>query len=151
MEPEGHNLAGNRAKIDAIPSGEPMPEIKIHLDGDTRQVADICIIGTGAAGCVLAHELTRHGKKVIMLEKGNFYDMKYLQTRSEEELSNLWKNRGIFLSKSFSINIAQGQCVGGSTMINYGICFEIPTPVLEYWNSSFGIKLSFDDCHKAYL
>lgn len=32
--------------------------------------ADVCIVGAGAAGIVLAVELTRQGKRVVVLEGG---------------------------------------------------------------------------------
>jgi len=111
---------------------------------------DVCIIGTGAGGCALAHELAKNDKEVVMLEKGDYYDTEYIKRQSETELENLWKNKGIFLSTDFSINISQGQCVGGSTMINYGICFEIPEAVFSYWKSAFGIKISQDEIKNAY-
>ena len=111
---------------------------------------DVCIIGTGAGGCALANELAKNDKEVVMLEKGDYYDTEYIKRQSETELENLWKNKGIFLSTDFSINISQGQCVGGSTMINYGICFEIPEAVFSYWKSAFGIKISQDEMKNAY-
>ena len=62
----------------------------------------------------------------------------------------LWKNKGIFLSSNFSVNIGQGQCVGGSTMLNYGICFKIPDPVFSYWKSTFGITISEEQMEDTY-
>ena len=35
-----------------------------------RTVYDVCIIGSGAGGGTLAHELTRRGIKVVLLEAG---------------------------------------------------------------------------------
>ena len=37
---------------------------------ESTEVADICIVGAGAAGIVLAVELVRQGKRVLMLEGG---------------------------------------------------------------------------------
>lgn len=84
----------------------------------------------------LANENLISGKKVVMLERGGYYTDEYLkrQTR-EEELLKLWKYMGVFLSSDFSVNVAQSECVGGSTMINYGICFRIPEYVFETWKA----------------
>jgi choline dehydrogenase-like flavoprotein len=100
-----------------------------------------CIIGSGAGGSVMANELSRKDRDVVVLEKGGYYDYDYIRNASEEDLAKLWKNKGIYLSKNYSINIAQGECVGGSTMINYGICFEVPEPVRSYWENEFGIDI----------
>ncbi|WP_242618053.1 GMC family oxidoreductase [Edaphobacter modestus] len=40
------------------------------LPESTMQPADVCIVGAGAAGIVLAVELVRQGKRVLMLEGG---------------------------------------------------------------------------------
>ena len=98
-----------------------------------QEHADVCIIGTGAGGSMMAHELSKKDKKVIMLERGGFYDINYLQQHKEEDLLKLWKYYGFFPSRNFSVTLAQGECVGGSTMINYGICFDIPDDVFEKW------------------
>jgi len=38
-----------------------------------NQIFDICIIGSGAGAGPIAYELTKAGKKVVILEKGDFY------------------------------------------------------------------------------
>jgi choline dehydrogenase-like flavoprotein len=113
---------------------------------------DVCIVGSGAAGCVLAYELSKNGKKVVLLEKGPHRSVQWIKENesNEDKLSELWKNKGIFLASNFSVNIGQGQCVGGSTMLNYGICFKIPDPVLAYWKSTFGITISDEEMEDAY-
>jgi choline dehydrogenase-like flavoprotein len=133
----------------AIPHNSNI-SITTSIPESLRLKAYACIIGTGAAGSVLAYELSRQDKDVVMMEKGNYYDLNYIQSANEESLSSLWKNKGIFLSTNYSVNIGQGQCVGGSTMINYGICFEIPDPVFSYWRNAFGIKISQDELNDAY-
>ncbi|HSB57962.1 MAG TPA: GMC family oxidoreductase N-terminal domain-containing protein, partial [Nitrosopumilaceae archaeon] len=87
---------------------------------------------------------------VVMMEKGGYYDMEFMKKENEENLAKLWKNKGIFISKNFAINIAQGECIGGSTMINYGICFEIPKPVFSFWKSAFGIRITEEEMADAY-
>lgn len=42
--------------------------------GDSRTVkADVVIVGTGCGGATLAYELSKNGKKVIMIEEGGYY------------------------------------------------------------------------------
>ncbi len=42
----------------------------LQVQPDTESVADVCIVGAGAAGIVLAVELARLGKRVLLLEGG---------------------------------------------------------------------------------
>jgi flavin-dependent dehydrogenase len=39
--------------------------------GDARELADVCIVGAGIAGAILAYELGRRGIRVVVLEAGS--------------------------------------------------------------------------------
>jgi choline dehydrogenase-like flavoprotein len=126
--------------------------VKEKLPDKQPLECDVCIIGSGAAGCVLAYELAKKNKRIVILEKGPHYSIEWIKKmqNDEHELLRLWKNRGIFVSRNYSVNIAQGQCVGGSTMINYGICFEIPDDVLTDWQQNHKVSISKDELRAAY-
>ncbi len=40
------------------------------MNREHKKEYDVIVVGTGAAGCTVAREMTRKGKKVLMLEKG---------------------------------------------------------------------------------
>ena len=126
-------------------------DIKTNYEESVTRHPDVCIIGSGAGGSAVAHTLTNKGKSVVILEAGNYYPEEYVTAQSREDvLLNLWKNHGVFLANDFSLNVSQGQCVGGSTMINYGICFRIPPRVLQKWRNDFGITLSDEEINQTY-
>ena len=126
-------------------------DVQKNYDRDVPYTADVCIIGSGAGGSVVAYELTKQGKKVVMLEAGNHYTEEDITSQTRDDvLLNLWKNHGIFLSNNFSVNVAQGQCVGGSTMINYGICFRFPDFVKKIWQEQYGVQLTDQEIDSAY-
>jgi choline dehydrogenase-like flavoprotein len=56
---------------------------------DTESTADICIVGAGAAGIVLAIELARHGKRVLLLEGGGSQIEEASQEPYRSELAGL--------------------------------------------------------------
>ena len=39
-----------------------------------RKTFDVCIVGSGAGGGMVAHELTKAGADVVMLEAGEDYE-----------------------------------------------------------------------------
>jgi choline dehydrogenase-like flavoprotein len=49
-------------------------------------------------------------------------------------LSKLYSDGALQLSRDFQFQILQGSCVGGTTVINNAVCFDLPKEVLEKWN-----------------
>lgn len=111
------------------------------IRSDKVETADVCIIGSGAAGAVLAKELAESGRKVILLERGGYYEGKDMNQRDGDMIPLLWKNAGLNFDDSLKIAIAQGCCLGGSTIINDAVCFDTPRRVQEEWRS-LGVDFS---------
>jgi choline dehydrogenase-like flavoprotein len=103
------------------------------IHGDVVDGADVCIIGSGAAGAVLAKELAESGRSVVLLEKGGYYEGKDMNQREIDMMPLLWKNAGFNFADSLRIAIAQGCCLGGSTIINDALCFDMPKKVRDEW------------------
>jgi len=108
---------------------------------------DVCIIGSGAAGSVLAKELVQAGMKIVLLERGGYYEGKDMNQREVDMMPLLWKNAGFNFVDSLRIAVAQGSCLGGSTIINDAVCFDTPTRIREEW-SKFGVN--FTDAEWSY-
>jgi choline dehydrogenase-like flavoprotein len=54
------------------------------VENDVVETADVCIIGSGAAGAVLAKELVETGKRVILLERGGYHEGKDMNQRDAD-------------------------------------------------------------------
>jgi len=105
------------------------------IENDIVKTADVCIIGSGAAGSVLSKELAEKGLKVVLLERGGYYEGKDMNQRDVDMIPLLWKNSGFQFDDSLKLAIAQGTCLGGSTIINDAVCFDPPEKVIDEWNS----------------
>ena len=127
-----------------------MPLHIIEDPAQARDAYDACIVGSGAGGGVLAYRLSEAGMKVAVLEKGGHYPIEWIENASEEELTKLWKSGGEQLSQDYSVNIAQAECVGGGTVINWGVCFDAPELVLNYWRETFGFPYSTAEMDSAF-
>lgn len=114
------------------------------IKNDIVESADVCIIGSGAAGAVLAKELVESGKSVVLLERGGYYEGRDMNQRDADMLPLLWKNGGLNFDDNLRIAIAQGCCLGGSTIINDAVCFNTPGPVMEEWRN-LGVDFSNDE------
>ena len=64
----------------------------LHVKPDTADVADICIVGSGAAGIVLAVDLVSRGNSVLMLEAGGFDIEQESQDPYRSELAGMRHN-----------------------------------------------------------
>lgn len=105
---------------------------------------DVCIIGSGAAGAVLTKELVEAGKKVVLLERGGYHEGRDMNQRDADMMPLLWKNGGFNFDDSLRIAIAQGCCLGGSTIINDAVCFDTPTRVRQEWKQ-LGVNFSDEE------
>jgi choline dehydrogenase-like flavoprotein len=117
---------------------------------DLVRSVDVCVIGSGAAGAVLATKLAQAGKSVALLEKGGYYDGESMNQREADMLPLLWQNAAANFTSNLRIVIAQGSCLGGSTVINDAVCFEIPDLVVNQWQKGAeGVSISKEEWHEA--
>ncbi|MGB7624086.1 MAG: GMC family oxidoreductase [Terriglobia bacterium] len=107
-------------------------------DGFTDS-ADVCLIGSGAAGSVLAKDLVETGLSVIVLEEGGNFSSKDFNQREADMMPMLYQEGGGRATKDLSITVLHAKCVGGTTVVNNCICFRTPENVLAYWQREFGI------------
>jgi choline dehydrogenase-like flavoprotein len=83
--------------------------------------ADVAVIGSGAAGSVMAFELARRGLKVVVLERGRREDPTTFEHSELAMFPRVYKEGGLQTSTDHDSLIVQGGTVGGSTVINNAI------------------------------
>jgi choline dehydrogenase-like flavoprotein len=103
------------------------------LDGDTIE-ADAVVVGSGAAGAIVAYRLAEAGRRVLVLERGLHLHPSEFEEDEVKQISNLYADGALQLSRDFSFQVLQGMCVGGSTVVNNAVCFDLPDHVRERWN-----------------
>ena len=95
-----------------------------HID------CDILIIGSGAAGGVLAATLAESsGKRIVLVEKGGHFGKDFFNQR-EWDMNALFAGGGSRANGDGSIPVRGGECVGGGTTVNIALCFD---PVQDVW------------------
>ncbi len=112
---------------------------------DARQInADVAIVGSGAAGSVLAYRLAERGRQVVMLEGGRHVAPRDFTEDERVQFSNLFADGGLQMSTDTRFQVLQGKCVGGSTVVNNAVCYDIPPRTLERWNDPDGLDAGID-------
>jgi choline dehydrogenase-like flavoprotein len=100
-------------------------------------VADVVVVGSGAGGAVAAHALAERGRDVLIVERGPHVDRSEFTEDEPEMYARLYSDGALQLSRDFSVQVLQGMCVGGSTVVNNGVSFDVPPAVLDHWNEHY--------------
>ena len=119
----------------------------VKSENDLREETiegDVIIIGSGAAASILAKGLVESGRKVLMIERGNYERPETFNENEMEMVSRLYQDGAIQAARDFRFTVFQGSCVGGSTVLNNAVCFKIPEEVLERWIDPKGFNIGLD-------
>lgn len=132
-----------------------MPNLPVN-DGGISLDADVVVVGSGAGGGVMAGELVKAGLRVVVLEKGGYYTSEdFRKWRETEASKNILERGGLVQSKTGSIAILAGSCVGGGTLVNWSASFKTPKFVLNNWAAegltAFGDKGAYHEHLEAVL
>ncbi|MEZ4319516.1 MAG: GMC family oxidoreductase [Myxococcota bacterium] len=113
-----------------------------QIEGDLTRSCDVCIIGSGAGGAVLAASLAARGLDVVVLEEGGYHQRSDFAKPDERwSYPALYQERGGRTTDDLSITILQGRAVGGTTVVNWTTCFRTPERILAHWRSEHGTTL----------
>lgn len=107
--------------------------------------ADVVVVGSGAGGAVVAREMARAGRSVVVLEEGDWVrPEEYGPATPMQSFRRCWREAGmgaaVGLGETPFISVLQGKCVGGSSVLTGGVCFRIPDDVLHEWSRDLGLR-----------
>jgi choline dehydrogenase-like flavoprotein len=107
---------------------------------DSALECDVCIVGSGAGGAWLAHQLVEKGHHVVMLEEGSYRTRKDFDLTEPRAFQQLYQELGNRTTDDLAITLLQGRSVGGSTTVNWCSSFRTPSRVLEVWREVHGLE-----------
>ncbi len=126
---------------------EPVPRALPHgvITAATFRVAsvitaDAIVIGSGAGGAVAAARLAEAGKRVVILESGEFVPSDEFTELDGPMTERLYAEHGLRATDDLAVSMVQGATVGGSTTVNWMIMLRTPAPVLDEWKTRFGLE-----------
>lgn len=132
----GDTRAAHRHESDAWRAANVIPRGVVQgIDhtGDVRLTADVCVVGSGAAGAVVAARLAERGLDVVLLEEGGYYTAADFTEDEGDMVPRLYADAGARATDDLSLSILQGRAVGGGTTINWMIMLRTPDSVLDEW------------------
>jgi choline dehydrogenase-like flavoprotein len=132
--------------VKKLPRERPVLAVSEPSEVDAERInADVAIIGSGAAGAVLAHRLAERGREVAVLEGGKHVDPRDFTEDERVQFSNLYADGAMQMSRDARFQVLQGKCVGGSTVVNNAVCLDIPPRTLKRWNDPDGLDAGLDE------
>ena len=111
-----------------------------ELTQDVERSCDVCIIGSGAGGAVLAAGLAERGARVVMLEEGGYFTNADFDLDEASAYPKLYQERAARSTVDAAITVLQGRTVGGTTTVNWTTCYRTPERILEHWASVHGVE-----------
>jgi choline dehydrogenase-like flavoprotein len=96
------------------------------------------VVGSGSGGGVAAFHLAEAGVDTVVIEEGGYHVASEFNQREEDMFPMLYRNGGQQPTHDGMINVMQGSCYGGGTVINTSDCVPIPPEVLAHWQQLTG-------------
>jgi choline dehydrogenase-like flavoprotein len=123
----------------------PPPQVEKPItplvpDDDMTLEADVCVIGSGAGGGVMAGELSARGLKVVVLEAGGYFDQPDFTQLEIPAYQNLYWRGGPTPTADMNLSLQAGSCLGGGTVVNWTNCLRTTPWVREQWEQEFGLE-----------
>lgn len=109
------------------------------------RAVDYLVVGSGAGGAVAAYRLAcaLPDASILIVERGpRFSPLTDFSDDEMEMVRRLYKEGGLQQTKRFGLTILQGECVGGSTVVNNACCVEMPETIRRSWEQDYGLDLA---------
>ena len=107
--------------------------------------ADVCVIGSGAGGGVVAARLAEAGRSVLVLEAGPADQAPDFDQREIAGMQRLYLDQGTTATRDLGVAILAGSCVGGGTSINWQTSLHLPDFIRQEWVDRSGLRLFSDE------
>ncbi|WP_208025706.1 FAD-dependent oxidoreductase [Amycolatopsis acidicola] len=115
----------------ALAAGDVPGRIAVTEPGDVVS-ADVCVIGSGAGGAVIAARAAEAGHSVVIVEAGQRRDESDFD-QIDAHAGEMFLRGGALYSDTGSVGVLAGSVLGGGTLINSMVCLRTPGEIRELW------------------
>jgi choline dehydrogenase-like flavoprotein len=122
------------------PPQAPKPIEPLVVERDTTIEADVCVVGSGAGGGVMAGVLSQHGLRVVVLEAGGYFDEPDFAQLELVAYQRCYWRGGPTPTADLNVSLLAGACLGGGTTINWMNSLRTTPWVRDQWEREFGLE-----------
>lgn len=101
--------------------------------------ADVVVVGSGAGGGVMAAELARAGRSVVVLEAGPFVPESDMPTDELAAYDRMYLDHGLTSTWDGAVSILAGSVVGGGTTVNWMTSIPVQPAIRAEWAREHGL------------
>lgn len=124
--------------VPAAPRARPaVPTLRVAKP--TTLEGDVCVIGSGAGGGVVAAMLAQAGKRVIVLEAGPADQAPDFDQHEITGMQRLYLDQGTTATRDLAVGILAGSCIGGGTAVNWQTSLRTPDFIRAEWAERSGL------------
>ncbi len=144
--PKDENDPHNFKPADDVKGKLVAPRVTTTVsEPEIPEETDYLIVGSGAGGATAAYRLACSVKdpgKILVIESGYRYQpLQDFQDSEIEMMKKIYKEGGLQQTKKSTMTVLQGECMGGSTVVNNAVCFRMPAHIRETWKKDFDLSL----------
>ncbi len=137
---DGHHPLWTRIHYAPPPPPDPAPDpfadlAPVRPPDERETAADVCVIGSGAGGSVIAARLATAGYRTVVLEAGAWIPGQAYPREEGAALDQLFLGGATVTNSDHSIAILAGATVGGGTAINWMSCLPPRGEARREWAS----------------
>ncbi len=133
-------LHSRPAEASPVQLNEPLPSGFSSFDFSRQKHFEVVIIGSGPGGSITAALLAEAGKKVLLLEEGDYLGLDSCTAFTRDEMVQKYRNGGQTIAMGANkIAYVEGRCVGGGSEINSGLYHRTPPEILAQWTREFAV------------
>ncbi|MGH7664291.1 MAG: GMC family oxidoreductase N-terminal domain-containing protein [Gemmatimonadaceae bacterium] len=122
------------------PPAAPAPLRLTTITANATLECDVCVIGSGAGGGVVAAQMAAAGRRVIVLEAGNADQAPDHDQHELTGMRRLYLEQGLTATRDLGIAILAGAGLGGGTTVNWQTSLRTPDSVRDEWAERSGCR-----------
>ena len=123
-----------------VPIAEGLRIRPMVLEAGAKLTCDVCIVGSGAGGGVIAESLASAGLDVLVIEQGAYDTSETFRQSELHMMQKLFQQSGTASTKDLSFVLLAGRGAGGGTTVNWNTCLKPPPRILREWEADFGLQ-----------
>lgn len=101
---------------------------------------DYIVIGSGAAGGVVAHNLQKNGADVLLIEAGKHYRKDTFPLNEADISAQLYWGGGMEFNKDASMGFLRARMVGGTTIVNQALLDRFDDIAFDDWKAQSNVS-----------